>query len=104
MTVLDVGCGVDRFTLPLAQAVGPVGQVVALDLQAEMLARLREKAEAAGLRSIGTVEGASGHGDLEAGRFDRALLASVLGEIPPADRLPALAEIRGALKPDGAAN
>ena len=48
-TVADIGCGPGYFTLPLARMVGPAGQVVALDLQPEMLERVRQRAERAGL-------------------------------------------------------
>ena len=37
MTVLDVGCGMGHFTLGLAELVGSEGQVIAVDLQPEML-------------------------------------------------------------------
>ncbi len=40
--IADVGCGPGYFTLPLAEAVGPAGKVWAVDVQAEMLDRLRE--------------------------------------------------------------
>ena len=37
MTVLDAGCGMGYFTLGLAELVGDNGQVIAVDLQQEML-------------------------------------------------------------------
>ncbi|MCZ6652387.1 MAG: class I SAM-dependent methyltransferase, partial [Planctomycetota bacterium] len=40
--IADVGCGPGYFTLPLAEAVGPAGKVWAVDVQAEMLDRLRQ--------------------------------------------------------------
>jgi ubiquinone/menaquinone biosynthesis C-methylase UbiE len=43
-TVVDVGCGAGYFTLPLAEAVGPSGKVLALDLQSEMLDMVRRRA------------------------------------------------------------
>lgn len=43
MTVLDVGCGPGFFTLDMARMVGPSGCVVACDLQAGMLERIRRK-------------------------------------------------------------
>ncbi len=43
MTVLDQGCGPGFFTMDLAQMVGSTGQVIASDLQAGMLAKLRAK-------------------------------------------------------------
>lgn len=44
MTFVDAGAGTGYFTLPAADLVGPAGKVYALDVQAEMLARLAEKA------------------------------------------------------------
>ena len=49
--VLDVGCGMGYFTLELAKMVGESGQVIAADLQAEMLAGLQKRAERADLLS-----------------------------------------------------
>ena len=43
-TAADVGCGMGHFTLGLARLVGPGGQVLAVDLQPEMLARVQERA------------------------------------------------------------
>lgn len=99
MAVLDFGCGPGRLTVPAAQRVGPGGRVVAVDLQAGMLARAKEKARAANLSNIEFVQAGAGEGKLGRGRFDRALLVTVLGEIP--DRLGALKEIFDALKPGG---
>lgn len=52
MTVVDTGCGTGFFSLALARMVGPSGKVIAVDLQAEALARLEKKAEKAGLLGI----------------------------------------------------
>ena len=43
-TAADIGCGPGFFTLPLAKMVGETGTVIAADLQAEMLDRLRARA------------------------------------------------------------
>jgi SAM-dependent methyltransferase len=48
-TVLDVGCGMGYFTLGLAQLVGAEGQVIAADLQTQMLAGLQKRGERVGL-------------------------------------------------------
>lgn len=50
-TVVDIGCGMGYFTLGLARLVGPRGRVIAVDLQEQMLKRVRKRADRAGLLS-----------------------------------------------------
>src|SRR6516162_6859828 len=97
MAVLDAGPG--RLAIPIARQVGPQGEVVAMDIQAGMLQRAREKAAAANLANIRFLEGGLGDGKLGRNRFDRSVLVTVLGEV--LDREAALAEIFHALKPGG---
>ncbi len=99
MKILDAGCGPGRVTLPLAEAVGPQGKVIALDVQEEMLARVRAKAEASDVTNIRCLQAKLGQGELPLDDFDRAVLVSVLGEIP--NQAAALIEIYHALKPGG---
>ncbi len=99
MKVLDVGCGPGRLTIPAAKQVGSAGSVVALDIQPEMLNRLHERITAQNLTNIQTIQAGAGDGAVPHDTFDRALLVTVLGEIP--DRQAALAEIFTALKPGG---
>lgn len=47
--VLDVGCGMGYFSLGLAQLVGETGEVIAVDVQPQMLAGLRQRAARVGL-------------------------------------------------------
>jgi len=49
MTVLDLGCGMGFFTLPLARLVGPNGRVVGVDIQGRILQALHRRALRAGL-------------------------------------------------------
>lgn len=99
MKVADVGCGPGRLTLPIARAVGPEGEVVALDMQPRMLALMRRRIDGAGLKNVREICAGAGEGKLPKEYFDRAVLSTVLGEIP--DRERALREIRDALKPGG---
>jgi ubiquinone/menaquinone biosynthesis C-methylase UbiE len=99
MTVLDAGCGPGRLTVPLALSVGSAGHVVAIDIQLGMLARAMAKVEAAGLKNVEFVMASLGDSKLATNCFDRAIMVTVLGEIP--DRAAAYAELFSALKPGG---
>jgi ubiquinone/menaquinone biosynthesis C-methylase UbiE len=99
MSVVDAGCGPGRVTLPLSARVGPRGRVVALDLQADMIEKLRSRVQSAGITNVELVQAGLGEGRLSARGFDVALLVTVLGEIPKP--LPALREILQALRPGG---
>jgi len=99
LTVLDAGCGPGLLTVPIAQIVGPQGRVLALDIQAEMIERAKARVKEAGLDNVDFIVAGLGAGKLATNAFDRALLVTVLGEIP--DKPAALREIYSALKPGG---
>lgn len=99
MRVLDAGCGPGRLTLPLAQAVGEQGKVVAIDVQGPMLSKLRDRVERTGVANVRTVHAGLGTGALAGEEFDRAFLVTVLGEIP--DQEMAMREIFEHLMPGG---
>jgi ubiquinone/menaquinone biosynthesis C-methylase UbiE len=99
MRVLDAGCGPGRIAIPAADRVGPAGEVVALDIQEGMLARVRAKIAARGITNIRTVLGSLDATTVEADAFDRAFLVTVLGEVP--DRARAMRTLYAALRRDG---
>jgi ubiquinone/menaquinone biosynthesis C-methylase UbiE len=99
MKMLDVGAGSGRITIPLAEKVGPYGTVTAMDMQEGMLKVIQEKAHKYHLGNIRVLHAGVGGRALEHNYYDRAVLATVLGEIP--DQKAALQEIYTALKPGG---
>ncbi len=99
MKVLDAGCGPGRLTLPTAEIAGPFGEVTAIDIQEGMLSRAQERARKADITNICFLRAGLGEGRLEHNTYDRAVMVTVLGEIP--DREAALRELFDTLKPGG---
>ena len=64
-TALDVGANVGLFTVPLARAVGPVGQVVAIEPDSENVARLEANLRLNRLENVLVERVAAGDGDGE---------------------------------------
>lgn len=102
MTVLEAGCGMGYFTLPLARMVGPDGRVVAVDIQPKMLSVLERRARKAGLMDRIVLHRPDGDGmgveDLS-GAVDFAAALHVVHEVP--DQSIFFTEVRQALKPGG---
>ena len=51
-SVLEIGCGTGALTLPLAEAVGEHGRVVAVDISEPMLSAARQKIGECRLRNV----------------------------------------------------
>jgi ubiquinone/menaquinone biosynthesis C-methylase UbiE len=101
MRILDVGAGTGRLAIPLAEKVGPEGEVVATDLQPEMLRRLERRAVRRRVKNIRTIVGRAGETELPERHFDVAVMSSILGEIAGSERVQAMREIHRTLKPGG---
>ena len=98
--VVDLGCGSGRTTLELASRVGPGGEVVGVDIAAEMLARGRERAARLGAGNIEFLHADVQAHDLGETRFDAAY--SRFGVMFFTDPVAAFANVRRALRPGGA--
>ncbi|RIK37578.1 MAG: hypothetical protein DCC55_23825 [Chloroflexi bacterium] len=100
MTVLDVGCGIGLYTVPLAERVGDAGRVHAVDLQAPLLERARQRVAAAGFAPrVQFHHGGAYQLPLPDASIDLAVMVATLPQIP--NRLLALAELSRVLKPAG---
>jgi len=58
-TVVDIGPGIGFFTIPIARRVGTNGQVIAVDIQKEMLTAISKRADRAGVAQRITLQPAS---------------------------------------------
>lgn len=97
--VCDMGCGNGFYSLKLAELVGPEGEVIAVDIQSEMLAMLRAEMRTANVENIRPLLGAPVDPQLEAESVDLVLMVDVYHEFShPAEML---AAIRKSLKPRG---
>ncbi|GEO69783.1 demethylmenaquinone methyltransferase [Levilactobacillus acidifarinae] len=97
---LDLCCGTGDWTLALAQAVGPRGQVVGLDLSSEMLAVARQKVTAAHLQSQITLKaGDAMHLPYPDNHFDVVTIGFGLRNVPDAQQV--LNEMTRVVKPGG---
>lgn len=102
MTVVEPGCGMGYFSLPLARMVGPTGKVIAVDLQEKMIAGLKRRARRAGLddRIVARVSSPT---DLGLGPFagtaDFAVALHVVHEVPDQRRF--LEQMQAVLRPGG---
>jgi ubiquinone/menaquinone biosynthesis C-methylase UbiE len=103
MSVLDIGCGMGFFSLPLAELVGETGKVVCIDLQEKMIKGLMKRALKAGLsdRIDARIcrQNSLAVSDID-GKIDFALAFALVHEVPDKDRL--FAEIHNTMKQTGA--
>jgi 2-polyprenyl-3-methyl-5-hydroxy-6-metoxy-1,4-benzoquinol methylase len=102
MAVLDLGCGMGFFSIPLAQMVGPTGKVICVDMQEKMLRGLEKRARKAGVSARIETRLCSqytiGLKDL-AEKIDFALAFAVVHEVP--DPASFFAELSATIVPLG---
>jgi 2-polyprenyl-3-methyl-5-hydroxy-6-metoxy-1,4-benzoquinol methylase len=102
MKVLDIGCAMGFFSLPLARMVGSGGKVICVDLQAKMIETLEKRAKKAGMSDIIKArvcpDDSLGLADLNE-KIDFAVAFAVVHEVP--DRVSFFSEVHATLKPGG---
>lgn len=99
MTVCDMGCGNGYWTLPMARDIGPEGRVLAVDIQREMLQKLRARSARSKINNIEPVLGKIDDPNLPAGEVDLLLMVDVYHEFSHPESM--LWGIRRSLKPTG---
>jgi SAM-dependent methyltransferase len=97
--VIEIGCGTGATTVPLAEAVGPSGRVVGIDLSEPMLEGARKRVAESGLDNITLLQADAQVHPFEPGRFD--LITSRFGVMFFADPFAAFANLLPAARPGG---
>lgn len=98
-TVADVGAGSGFHAERLSRRVGPSGEVLATDLQPEMLARIDKRVAAKGLTNVRTIRATEDEARLPERGVDLVLMVDVYHEL--GKPLETLAQVRAALRPGG---
>ena len=85
MNVLDIGCAMGFFSLPMARMTGSGGRVICVDIQRRMLSSLKKRAEKAGMASRVEIRLCNRDsfciGDLK-GKIDFIIASAVAHELP----------------------
>ncbi|MBX5467507.1 MAG: class I SAM-dependent methyltransferase [Firmicutes bacterium] len=100
LSVAEIGVGTGVILEALAQAVGPSGKVWGVDVQPAAVAETGRRLTARGLSASLAVADATQLPWADRS-MDRVAMVAVFGEIPPAQRAQALAEVRRVLAPSG---
>jgi len=98
-TVCDMGCGNGFYSLKLADLVGKKGEVLAVDIQPEMLHLLKLRAEKGGVTNIRPILGTTVDPGLPEGKVDLILCVDVYHEFSNPEEM--LVTMRKSLKPHG---
>jgi ubiquinone/menaquinone biosynthesis C-methylase UbiE len=78
--IADLGAGSGYLTFRLAQRVGPRGKIVAVDIQPEMLAIIRDRMKTAGVTNVEPILGTEADPKLPANSVDTILMVDVYHE------------------------
>jgi ubiquinone/menaquinone biosynthesis C-methylase UbiE len=102
MKIVDLGAGSGFYSIAAARIVGPGGRVYAVDVQKDLLDRIRANGATEGLRNIEVVWGNAekiGGTKLRESIADRVIASNILFQIEKPDEF--ALEIKRLLKPGG---
>lgn len=102
MTVVDIGAGIGHYAIALSHAVGDAGHVYAIEVQQELLKKLKSEADKQHLKNIDII-----WSDVEEERgtalvdhiADRVIISNVLFQVR--DREAVIREVSRIVKPKG---
>jgi ubiquinone/menaquinone biosynthesis C-methylase UbiE len=98
--VADLGCGTGAYTISLAQEVGEMGQVYAIDVHREALHTLASTLEKRGISNVDTVWADIEKGvPVDAYSLDAVVMSNILFQLEDIDK--ALTHVSKILKPEG---
>ena len=98
-SVIEIGCGTGAATVPFAEAVGPQGRVLGVDISEPMLAAAQRRIAESGLANISLMEADAQVHPFEPDRFE--LIASRFGVMFFADPVAAFSNLLPAAQPGG---
>jgi precorrin-6B methylase 2 len=78
--IADIGAGSGYLTFRLVKRTGPKGKVLAVDIQPEMLALIRQRMKATGVTNIDLIQGTESDPKLPASAVDLILMVDVYHE------------------------
>lgn len=86
--IADLGCGIGSITLELARSVGESGMIYSVDVQSELLSKLKNEASKNGFHNVHII-----HGDIEVrggtgladGICDAVVLSNTLNQVEHKD-------------------
>jgi ubiquinone/menaquinone biosynthesis C-methylase UbiE len=99
MKVLEIGPGSGTYTLAAAEAVGPGGKIIAVDIEDRVVQHIQRRIEKNDVNNIEILQGDAQSLDFPPDSFDAIYGITVFGEIP--DRGKALAGFQRVLVPGG---
>lgn len=99
MTVCDMGCGNGFYALKMAKLVGKTGQVLAVDIQSEMLRLLQARADEQGIKNVKNILSTVADPKLPKGKVDLILCVDVYHEFSHPELM--LKAMRESLSPHG---
>ena len=80
MVVADIGAGSGVISMQMAERIEPGGKVLAVDIQQEMLDRLKKRCEKAGVKNVIPVKGAIKSPNLKPNSVDLIIMVDVYHE------------------------